>query len=151
MKKILVTEAQFKMIQEENWQYSPEKIDEFVEINKNNLNKAKKILTGAFNGISVLTIGEIMDNPEHFEQFHQELEKQQKHYEGVFNKYYDIVEMYDWMDRPDNVTELDKVNQQLDTVQNDLYRLADSLEEIIDYTKKLKNISPYNETSGDNQ
>jgi len=83
-------------------------------------------------------------------QFHQELEAQQKHYESIFNKYYDIVEMYDWMDRPDNVTQLDKVNQEIDTIQNDLYRLADSLEEIIDYTKKMKSVSPYNETSRDN-
>lgn len=150
MKKILVTEAQLKMLQEEGWQYSPEKIDEFIEINRNNLDKANKVLRGSFNAISALTIGEIMDTPERFEQFHQELEAQQKHYESVFNKYYDIVEMYDWMDRPDNVTELDKINQQLDTVQNDLYRLADSLEEIIDYTKKMKSVSPHNETSRDN-
>jgi hypothetical protein len=150
MKKILVTEAQLKMLQEDGWQYSPEKIDEFIEINKNNLDKANKVLRGAFNAISAVTIGEIMDAPERFEQFHQELEAQQKHYESIFNKYYDIVEMYDWMDRPDNVTQLDKVNQEIDTIQNDLYRLADSLEEIIDYTKKMKSVSPYNETSRDN-
>lgn len=150
MKKILVTEAQLKMLQEEGWQYSPEKIDEFIEVNKKNLDKANKVLRGAFNAISAVTIGEIMDAPERFEQFHQELEAQQKHYESIFNKYYDIVEMYDWMDRPDNVTQLDKVNQEIDTIQNDLYRLADSLEEIIDYTKKMKSVSPYNETSRDN-
>lgn len=150
MKKIIVTEAQFKLLQEEGWQYSPEKIDEFVEINKKNLDKANKVLRAAFNAISAVTIGEIMDAPDRFEQFHQELEAQQKHYESIFNKYYDIVEMYDWMDRPDNVTELDKVNQEIDTIQNDLYRVADSLEEIIDYTKKMKSVSPYNETSRDN-
>jgi len=150
MKKILVTEAQFKLLQEDGWQYSPEKIDEFIEINKNNLDKANKVLRAAFNAISAVTIGEIMEAPDRFEQFHQELEAQQKHYESIFNKYYDIVEMYDWMDRPDNVTQLDKVNQEIDTIQNDLYRLADSLEEIIDYTKKMKSVSPYNETSRDN-
>jgi DNA repair ATPase RecN len=150
MKKILVTEAQLKMLQEDGWQYSPEKIDEFIEINKNNLDKANKVLRAAFNAISAVTIGEIMEAPDRFEQFHQELEAQQKHYESIFNKYYDIVEMYDWMDRPDNVTQLDKVNQEIDTIQNDLYRLADSLEEIIDYTKKMKSVSPYNETSRDN-
>lgn len=150
MKKILVTEAQLKMLQEDGWQYSPEKIDEFIEINKNNLDKANKVLRAAFNAISAVTIGEIMEAPDRFEQFHQELEAQQKHYESIFNKYYDIVEMYDWMNRPDNVTQLDKVNQEIDTIQNDLYRLADSLEEIIDYTKKMKSVSPYNETSRDN-
>ena len=150
MKKIIVTEAQFKLLQEDGWEYSPEKIDEFVEINKKNLDKANKVLRAAFNAISAVTIGEIMEAPDRFEQFHQELEAQQKHYESIFNKYYDIVEMYDWMDRPDNVTQLDKVNQEIDTIQNDLYRVADSLEEIIDYAKKMKSVSPYNETSRDN-
>lgn len=150
MKKIIITEAQFKLIQEDGWQYSPEKIDEFVEINKSNLDKGNKVLRGAFNAVTMLTIGEIMDNPERFEKFHAEIESQQKHYETIYNKYYDIVEMYDWMDRPDNVTALDKINEQIDSVQNDLYRLADSLEEIIGYAKKIKSVSPHNETSGDN-
>ena len=150
MKKIIVTEAQFKLLQEEGWQYSPDKIDEFVEISKNNLEKGKKVLGGAFNAITTLTIGEIMDDVERFEQFHLEIENQQKHYEKIFNKYYDIVEMYDWMDRPDNVTELDKVNQEIDSIQNDLYGLANSLEEIIDNIKKLKRVSPHNETSRNN-
>jgi len=146
----MVTEAQFKLLQEEGWQYSSEKIDEFVGIVKNNLDKGNKVLVGAFNAITSLTIGEIMDDTERFEKFHLDLENQQKHYEKIFNKYYDIVEMYDYMDRPDNVTELDRVNQEIDSVQNDLYRLTNSLEEIIDNVKKLKEVIPHNETSRDN-
>jgi len=57
MKKILVTEAQLKMLQEDGWQYSPEKIDEFIEINKNNLDKANKVLRAAFNAISAISSG----------------------------------------------------------------------------------------------
>jgi len=150
MKKIIITEAQLKLIQEDGWQYSPEKIDEFVEIAKKELDKGTKTFRSAFNAITTVAIGDIMDEPERFEKFHQEVEAQQKHYESIYNKYYDIVEMYDWMDRPDNVTALDKINEQIDSVQNDLYRLADSLEEIIGYAKKIKSVSPHNETSGDN-
>ena len=150
MKKILVTEAQLKMLQEEGWQYSPEKIDEFVEVAKKDLSNAIKAYNSAFNAFTTVTIGDIMDEPERFEKFQQEVEGQQKHYEKVFNKYYDIVEMYDWMDRPDNVTLLDRTNEKIDSIQNDLYRLSDSIEEIVDYVKKIKNINPYNETAGDN-
>jgi DNA repair ATPase RecN len=151
MKKILVTERQLKMLQEDGWQYSPEKIDEFVQTAKKDLENATKTFRAAFNAITTVSIGDIMDEPERFEKFHQEVEAQQKYYEKLYNKYYDIVEMYDWMERPDNVTELDRVNEKIDAVQNDLYRLSDSIEEIVDYTKKIKSVSPYNETSRDDQ
>jgi DNA repair ATPase RecN len=151
MKKILVTERQLKMLQEDGWQYSPEKIDEFVQTAKKDLENATKTFRAAFNAIITVSIGDIMDEPERFEKFHQEVEAQQKYYEKLYNKYYDIVEMYDWMERPDNVTELDRVNEKIDAVQNDLYRLSDSIEEIVDYTKKIKSVSPYNETSRDDQ
>lgn len=151
MKKILVTERQLKMLEEEGWQYSPEKIDDFVQMAKKDLDVATKTFRVAFNTITNVSIGDIMDEPERFEKFQQEVEAQQKHYENIYNKYYDIVEMYDWMDRPDNVTELDRVNEKIDAVQNDLYRLSDSIEEIVDYTKKIKSVNPYNETSRDDQ
>ncbi len=151
MKKIIITEAQLKLIQEEGWQYSPEKIDEFVEIAKKELDKGTKTFRSAFNAITTVAIGDIMDEPERFEKFHEEVEAQQKHYESIYNKYYDIVEMYDWMDRPDNVTELSRVNEEIDTIQDGLYRLSDSIEEIVDYAKKIKSVSPYNEASRNNQ
>jgi hypothetical protein len=55
--------------------------------------------------------------------------------------------MYDYMDLPDNVNKLEKINDQIDAVQNDLYRMYNSMEEIVENVKKLKEI---NETSGDN-
>lgn len=151
MKKILVTEAQFKMLQEKEWQYSSEKIDEILQKAKSDLDKAKRSLSGFHNAITVMTIGEIMDDLERYTQFKDEIEKHQKYYENLYNKYYDIIDMYDFLDQPDNVTELDRINNKIDSIQNDLYSLADSMEEILGYVAKIKEIGPFYETTGDNQ
>ncbi len=147
MKKILITEAQLRMLENEGWSYSPEKIDEFVIAAEKELVEAKKVLNTAHNAITMMSIGEMMDDIARYESFVADVEKYQKHYEKVFEKYYDIVEMYDWMDRPDNVANLERIDQQIDTVQNDLYRVYNSMEEIVDSVKKLKEI---NETTRDN-
>jgi uncharacterized protein Yka (UPF0111/DUF47 family) len=147
MKKILITEAQLRMLENEGWSYSPEKIDEFVEAAGKDLTDAKKVLAGARNAITFVTLGEMMDDIARYESFVSEVEQYQKHYEKLYGKYYDIVDMYDYMDLPDNVNKLEKINDQIDAVQNDLYRVYNSMEEIVENVKKLKEI---NETSGDN-
>ncbi len=150
MKKIIITEAQLRMLENDGWSYSPEKIDAFVIEAEKELVEAKKVLSGAHNAITVMSIGEIMDDIARYESFVADVEKYQKHYEKVFEKYYDIVEMYDWMDRPDNVANLERIDQQIDTIQNDLYRVYNSMEEIVDNVKKIKEININDETNRGN-
>lgn len=145
MKKILITEAQLKMLEDEGWKYSSEKIDEIVVTAKKELDNGKKQLSGVYNSITMLSIGEIMDDTERFENFVKDIENRQKHYEALYNKYYDIVEMYDFMDLPDNVKDLEDINRELDDVQNSFYKLADSAEEIVDNIKRLADLNISNE------
>lgn len=150
MKKILITEAQLRMLENDGWSYSPEKIDEFVISAEKDLTEARRILTGAHNAITVISIGDMMDEIGRYESFVTDIEKYQRHYEKLYGKYYDIVNMYDFMDLPDNVSKLEKINDQIDAVQNELYRVYNSMEEIVDSVKKLKEVNISNETDRDN-
>lgn len=140
MKKLIVTEAQYKMLQKEGLEYTPEKIDQFVIQAKADLAKAKELIKGYYHSIASLTVGEIVDEIEKYEAHLKKLDEIQEHYDKVYTKYYDIVEMYDFLNYPANVKELDKISNAISNSQNDLYRLHNSFEELIEAAKDLKKI-----------
>lgn len=74
MKKILITEAQLRMLENDGWSYSPEKIDEFVISAEKDLTEARRILTGAHNAITVISIGDMMDEIGRYESFVTDIE-----------------------------------------------------------------------------
>ena len=143
MKKIIVTESQLKMIEEEEGKlnYTPEKIDEFITEASAHLEKGKQMFESTHNALMSLAIGEIVDDIERYRKNLENMENQQKFYEAKFEKYYDIVEMYDFMDLPDNVKQLERINNGLDSLQMDIYKLNNAFEEILDSAEKLKELN----------
>lgn len=143
MKKIIVTERQLKMIEEEEGKlnYTPEKIDEFIKEASAHLEKGKQMFESTHNTLMSLAIGEIVDDIERYRKNLENMENQQKFYEAKFEKYYDIVEMYDFMDLPDNVKQLERINNGLDSLQMDIYKLNNAFEEILDSAEKLKELN----------
>ena len=84
----------------------------------------------------------IFENLESMKSAQKKMSESQKYVQNKFNKFYDIVEMYEIGEHPDNVRVLDDLSNQLDNHSMTLYQLSDSFEELIDMTEK---ISRYNE------
>lgn len=141
MKKLIVTEAQYKMLQREGLEYTPEKIDEFVIEATQLLEKGKNMVRDFFNVVASTTIGEIIDDRKKYEEIVKKMYELQKDFENRYNRYYDIVNMYDFMDLPDNVSKLDKLVGEMDSVQSDLYMIQNRFDDIVEATDRLTDFS----------
>lgn len=137
MKKIVLTESQYKMLQTEGLEYTPEKIDEFVNEANRILKLSDDLIISTINTIENITIGYIMEETENFENYIKKIEKSREGLEKKFNFFFDVIEMYDFMNLPDNVIKLEMINGKLDNNQNEMYRLVSALEGILDSVKTI--------------
>lgn len=142
MKKLIVTEAQYKMLQKEGVEYTPEKIDQFVEEAKMVVAKAKELGAQAYNIVAATGIGEIMDDTKKYDELLAKMEGSYEKFDQAHTKYYNIAEMYDYMNLPDNVKELETITSELDNAKEVIYRIYNKFEEILDAAKKIAEYKP---------
>lgn len=138
--KIQISEEQLKKLVEQKISYLPEKIDEFVQQAMQVLEKAQVAKNKHFNFVTSLNLGEVMENRAKYAKMASEINEEHNAFEAKYNKFFDIVDMYDFMDMPNNVKQLEKINDKLYDFSQDVYQLSSALEEMVsaaDYLNRL--------------
>jgi hypothetical protein len=123
-----------------NISYTPERIDEFVKAAKEDANKFSTLVDGYKNKIQMYTVGDLVDNLADIIQLQEKVKQAEEAAKAKFEKYYNIVDKYDFLDRPDNVEELERETTRIDTYYDLFYYISESIENIIEAVKRLKKI-----------
>jgi hypothetical protein len=129
--KITITEEQYQKLLEANLSYTPEKIDEFVKQAMKALDESETVKNKYHMDIMALTIEEVFNNKDGYERLAQKIYNHHDEIEKHYNKFYKIVEMYDFLNLPDNVRKLEKINERIYDTAQDVYHLSNALEEIV--------------------
>jgi hypothetical protein len=133
-----ITQIRKMMGLKEGIEYSPEKIDQFIAEADKTVNMSKAVIQKYGGMIMNLTMNDVLDDINGAKVSLDKLKSSKKHIEGQFNKFYDIVEMYDYMDLPDNVQKLSDLNDLLDKAVMPLGELEDVFDALIDAAERVE-------------
>lgn len=121
-------------------EYSPEKIDSFVSKATKDLADTKKVFNALVNKIEDLSIASVKEDSAKAKDLLEKVKQTKAFSDKAYNTYYDIVDMYDYMDSPDNVKQLDRLTSDFDYLNMDIDNLQSALESILeaaDYFKRF--------------
>jgi hypothetical protein len=111
--------------------YTPEKIDEFVASAKKDVEAAKSLFTLAYEKIIDINIGDAVNSPGSIKALADKVKQIKSSIKKKTDTYYEAINMYETGEYPDNVSELDRVNDTLDGLEGDMSKLYYALEEIL--------------------
>jgi gas vesicle protein len=111
--------------------YTPEKIDEFVASAKKDVEAAKSLFTLAYEKILDINMGDAINSPESIKALSDKVKQIKSSIKKKTDTYYDVINMYETGEYPDNVSELDRVNDTLDSLGDDISKLYYALEDIL--------------------
>ena len=130
--------------------YDPSKIDEFLADAIKSVENAKGGIDKYGSTVINTTMKAIFENLPGSKSLLNEIENLKKITEAKFNKYFDVVELYDWSERPDNVSKLDKLVTDLDNhtmTISEIYEIFDDLiratERVAKYNQDLFSIQTF--------
>jgi hypothetical protein len=129
-------------LNEDGISYETSKIDEFIVEAKKDIQMGTGLIEKFGSVVVNSSLASIFENLEKMKFALQKMDESRKYLENKFNKFYNIVEMYEFDEYPDNVKELDNLSSQLDDQSMTVYKLSDTLEELIEMVEKM---SEYNE------
>lgn len=129
--KIQISEEQLKRLVEENVSYTPEKIDALIQEAMKLLEEVQQARNTHMTNVIHTTIAEVMLDKESYQKEVLKIEADHKMFNVGYEKYYNIIETFDWMDQPDNVKKLEKINEKIYKYNEDIYQTGNALEEII--------------------
>jgi len=131
--KVIISENQFANILEQmKIEYTPDKIDEFVQEGIKYIAGLKKLYEQYYNDLMTVSIGEVFQNPNSIKNILDKLEKSKDMIDKVSTKYYNAVEMYNIGEYPDNVDKLDRIYSEIDVIQYDIDQIEDIYRAIYD-------------------
>jgi hypothetical protein len=140
--KIKLSEEQLRKLVEQKISYTPEKIDEFVEHAMKVLENVQQIRNKYYNNVVTLTISEVMQEKNVHQKMVKEISEQHTRFNEQHTKFFNIVEMYDFLDMPNNVKQLEKINDKIEKYSEDMYYIGNALEDIInavEYIERTEN------------
>jgi len=140
--KIYITESQLKMLKEQNWEMPSEGGDDVLDKAKKYLANALKIYGGYYNKIIMVSISDVINERESFSDMLEKLNGVVEAIEATHSHYFDIVNDYDYIDRPDNIRDLDKILSELENLMYDMKYLYDILEELLSSSEKISRMQP---------
>ena len=111
--------------------YTPEKIDEFVASAKKDVEAAKSLFTLTYEKILDINMGDAINSPESIKALSDKVKQIKSSIKKKTDTYYDVINMYETGEYPDNVSELDRVNDTLDSLGDDISKLYYALEDIL--------------------
>jgi hypothetical protein len=117
--------------------YTPEKIDEFIVAAEQAVQKGEALFKKYYNDILQISIADLVQSPESYKILSDNIEKSRKSIESLWNKFFDIVDMYEVGEYPDNVSKLDNLATKLDNIQIDISQLGNALGYIIDAGEEI--------------
>lgn len=116
-------------------EYSPEKIDSFVTKATKDLSDLKRVFAALVARIGDLTIIDIQEDSGKAQDLLKKVQSAKQYAEKSYNTYYEIVDMYDYLNSPKNVSQLDSLASDLDYLLMDIKALEDALNSLIDAAK----------------
>ena len=135
---ILLTLKQILTIKEQvNMQYTPEKIDQFVQEGEKDINKATEILRKYYHSVMTTTIGDVSERVDEVLTLVQKLDQTKKVLNERMEFYFDVVNMYEVGEYPDNLKRLDDIGTEIDNLQMDIGDVKDAFECLMDSSKYL--------------
>lgn len=139
--KIILTESQISRLIEQTVQFSPEKIDQFNATLSALIEKEIKNYNYLVNMILSTTLGDIIENEEKYRNISKEIDKKSQIFSNENDKYNKIIDMYYLNeDFPENVKKLEKLNDLLDTLQNNFSSLYYALDDILDAVNTMNEL-----------
>lgn len=99
---------------EQNIRYTPERIDELIKEGTVFFNKSKNYFNKSYSFVLTLTIQECIQNNQNISIRFEEMKEIKSVIESKFDKYYNIVDLYEIGEYPDNVRDLEKISDGLD-------------------------------------
>ena len=105
--------------------YTPEKIDEFVATAQKEVDMAEGIFRITYQKILDITMPSIVESTKQLDDLYNKLTEVRKFIDKKASLYYNIKEMYEFGEYPDNVTQLDDLSTKLDNVNEDLGQLRE--------------------------
>jgi heterodisulfide reductase subunit B len=136
--KITITEEQYQKLLEADLSYTPEKIKEFIDEAQTYLNNARMLKDKYYMNVTTLTISEVMEAELTYQKLSEKMNSDHVQIESKYNRYYEIIEMYDFMNRPENVNYFEKINDKIYDIAQDIYHLSQALEEIVESIKYIR-------------
>jgi hypothetical protein len=118
--------------------YTPEKIDEFVTSAEKEKSAAINVFRTIRSKTYDISIQNAIESPDELNYLLDKIKQTRSFLNTKAQKYYNVVEMYDVADYPDNISKLDDLVTDLDNINNDLSLLEDTLNSIAEAVEKLK-------------
>ena len=128
------------MIKENNISYAPEKIDTFITDIIKDINIIDDIYKSVFNKILDTTLREIIENTFDADSYKDKLTKIIDTVSKKHTKYYNIIDVYEVGEEPDNVKKLSKLVDQLDNYYFDLSKIENALDSMISASNEFTNL-----------
>jgi hypothetical protein len=125
-------------IQQPEIGYPSKKIEEFVGIAEKAIQNGKSLFTKYKNLILNIAILDVVNNTEKYKEFLSDMEFDNDQLHEVYDRFYRVVEKYDFTDMPDNVKKLDDLVSDIEDIMGDIYYLTSALENVIEAGKDLK-------------
>jgi hypothetical protein len=126
------------MLQEQELQISSG--NNTLEESKNDLDNFQKIYVNYYNRVVMLSISDIMNDTESYRNSFEQMAGIINKIDSRYNYYYDIVDNYDFYERPDEIDELDGIVNKLENLKYDFEDLKNIFEEFLNGAKHLSNI-----------
>lgn len=122
-------------------EYSPEKIDAFVTKATKDLGEIKKVFDILVNKVEDLSLSSAIESPEKTNDLLEKIKQTKQYTDKIHTTYFDVVDMYDFIGAPQNVKNLEKINDKIDNINNDLDYLQSTVESVNDAVKYFKRIT----------
>lgn len=139
--RIIISERQKNIILENQVHYTEEKLQEFFKRGIQYLAKVNNIKNQYANKILMISFNEIIEDTEKFLELKEDIKNDIEKIDDIFQKLYNVVEMYEITNRPDVVSriEYDVVNK-IEHIKYDIEIFLDVLESAIDLSNDLKKV-----------
>lgn len=142
--KIILSEPQLKMLQEQEWQMSSVDNANLVEKAQKDLSIINKSFDSHYNMIMAVTISDIINDMSQYTDTLENLDTIIESVEKKYNYYFDIVESHDLFDRPNEISTLSDLTFDMYAALEDLKDIKYVLDDMLDLTRKLSDKKPKN-------
>ena len=143
-KTIILTEAQVKVLLEQEWEMPSVDNTKLVEKAQKELSIFHKSFDTHYNMIVSVTMSDIINDMSQYTNTLENLDTIIESVEKKYNYYFDIVESHDLFDRPNEISTLSDLTFDMYAVLEDLKDIKYVLDDMLDLTRKLSDKKPKN-------
>jgi hypothetical protein len=142
--KIILSEPQLKMLQEQEWQMPSVDNAKLVEKAQKDLSMIHKSFDSHYNMIMILTMSDILNDKPNYTDILENLTTIIESVQSKFDYNFEIVESYDFFERPDEIKTLSDLTNEMQTSLYDLENIKYVLDDMLDLSRKVSDMEPKN-------